>query len=112
MWVRLASAVLVIQAIVTALAIPVVLIAYPTTKLNSNLIIAAAIILLLAPAVLRRPGGRMIGWLVQAFAVGASLSVPGLLLLTLVFVWLWWLALRYGDRIDADRATWVQEESE
>ena len=103
MWIRLASAVVVIQAIVTALAIPL-LISLGQTSGSMTAVVVATVSLLLVPGVFRRRGGRQIGWAVQAFAIYASIGVPSLLLLTGLFVGLWWYALRIGDRIDTDRA--------
>ena len=111
MWTRLASAVVVIQAIVTALAIPL-LKSLGQTGESVTAVVIATVALLLVPGVFRRPGGRYIGWAVQAFAVYASIGVPSLLLLTALFVALWWYALRIGDRIDADRAAAAPEQSE
>ena len=111
MWARLASAVVVIQAIVTALAIPL-LKSLGQTSSSVTAVVVATVALLLAPAVFRRPGGRYIGWAVQAFAVYASIGVPSLLLLTGLFVALWWYALRIGDRIDHDRAANESEQPE
>lgn len=103
MWVRLASAVVVLQAIVSALAIPL-LIALSDPEADIRLVIAATIALLLVPAGFRRRGGRIAGWLVEVFALLASVGLPALMALNLIFVVLWWYALRLGDRIDRDRA--------
>ena len=111
MWIRLGSAVVVIQAIVTALAIPL-LKSLGQTSGSVTLVVIATLALLLVPAVFRRPGGRYIGWVVQAFAVYASIGVPSLIILTGLFVALWWYALRIGDRIDADRAAAGQGQPE
>ena len=111
MWIQLASAVVVIQAIVTALAIPL-LKSLGQTSGSVTAVVIATVALLLVPAVFRRPGGRYVGWAVQALAVYASVGVPSLLILTALFVALWWYALRIGDRIDADRAASADEQAE
>lgn len=103
MWARLGSAVVVIQAIVTALAIPL-LKSLNGEQGNVSLIVVASVLLLIVPGVFRRPGGRWIGEAVQVFALVVSWSVPALFILTLIFVALWRYALHIGDRIDRDRA--------
>jgi hypothetical protein len=105
MFARLGSAVTVIQAIVVLLALPVLVAGKDTwAQSEQNLVLAAAVALFLVPGVLRRRGGRVIGWAVQIFAAAVSVKFPILLILTLTFTVLWWLALRWGDRIDAFRA--------
>ena len=102
MWIRLASAVVVLQAIVSALAIPLLL-ALGDSSTDIRLVVAATILLLIAPAFFRRTGGRWIGWLVEVFSVIAAVGLPTLLGLNFVFAVMWWYALRLGDRIDRDR---------
>lgn len=102
MWIRLASAVVVLQAIVSALAIPLLL-ALGDSSADLRLVVAATIALLFAPAFFRRKVGRWIGWLVEVLSVIAAIGLPTLLGLNLVFVVMWWYALRLGDRIDRDR---------
>jgi fumarate reductase subunit D len=110
MWVRLASAVAVIQALMTALAIP--LLKSLTEQQGSvTLVIVAAVLLLLVPGVFRRPGGRWIGEAVQVFALVVSWPIPSLFILTVIFFLLWRYALRIGDRIDKDRAEMDQTDS-
>lgn len=103
MWVRLASAVVVIQAIVTALTFPL-LKSLTDQQGNQSLILATAVMLLLAPAVFRRPGGRWVGEVVEIIALLVSWQVPALFVLTLIFYALWRYALRIGMRIDQDRS--------
>ena len=74
MWLRLASAVVVLQAIVSALAIPLLL-ALGDSSTDVRLVVAATISLLIAPAFFRRTGGRWIGWLVEVFSVIAAVGL-------------------------------------
>jgi hypothetical protein len=108
---RLASAVVVLEAIVVALTIPVIK-AFGNNTADVSLVIAAVVALLLTPGVIRRPRGVWIGWAVQIFTVFATYQIPEALILSLLFVWLWVLALRWGGRIDRDRAQWSAENPE
>ncbi len=105
---RLASAVVVMQGITTLLALPVVTSLTEGADANKTLVIFAAVLLLLIPGVLRRPGGDYIGHAVQALAFVASFKIPTLLILTVIFFGLWVMALRGGSRIDRDRAAMSQ----
>jgi len=109
MWARLASAVCVMEAIVLGLALPVIHAGRDSGSDQTSLPVLAviAVLLLLLPGVLRRRGGRAIGWLLQVATVVASIRMIALLTLALVFAWLWWLGLRWGDRIDRDRAAYA-----
>ncbi|MEY4348114.1 MAG: hypothetical protein RIS43_533 [Actinomycetota bacterium] len=101
---RLGSAVLVMQGITTLLALPVLSALTEGAETNKTLVMVVAVLLLLVPGVLRRPGGVYIGHAVQALAFFASYQAPTLLILTAIFFGLWVMALRGGSRIDRDRA--------
>jgi Kef-type K+ transport system membrane component KefB len=103
MWARLASAVVVIQAIVTALTFPL-LKSLTDQQGSQSQILLIALVLLLVPAVFRRPGGRWVGEVVEIVALVISWQVPALFVLTLIFYALWRYALRIGMRIDKDRS--------
>ncbi|MEY4323507.1 MAG: hypothetical protein RL410_1288 [Actinomycetota bacterium] len=105
---RLASAVLVMQGITTLLALPVISAVTEGADANKSFVIIIAVLLLLVPGVLRRPGGYYIGQAVQGLAFIAAFKIPTLLILTAIFFGLWVMALRGGSRIDRDRAALSQ----
>lgn len=107
---RLASATVVMQGIVMLLALPVISSVSDGSSGNKNLVLIAAVIILLSPALFRRRGGYVIGHLAQAFALVVSIEVTPLLVLNLIFVGLWVMAIRGGGRIDRDRAEWQQSQ--
>lgn len=68
-----------------------------------------AVLCLLAAGVARRPGGLVIGSLVQALVLGTGFWVPAMFGLGAVFVAMWvWLIL-VGRRIDRERAAWSSD---
>lgn len=105
---RLASSVLVLEAFVVFFA---ALVATRRTDLGQGRALAlggvAALVLLLLPALLRRPWGYAAGWLAQVALVVAGFLVPLMFLLGSVFAGLWLVALRMGRRIDGDRAAYA-----
>ncbi len=108
---RLTSAVVILEAIVVALAIPVIK-AFSDSSIDLSLVVAAVVMLILTAGVVRRPRGIVIGWGVQIFTVIATFQIPEAFILALVFMWLWFLAIRWGGQIDRDRAQWEQTPSE
>lgn len=70
---------------------------------------ALLVLLLVASGLVGRPGGYVVGWVLQGWLVAASLLVPAgardlAVITVLVFVALWAVALRLGGRIDRERA--------
>jgi hypothetical protein len=106
----LGSSVLVFEAIMVALFIPV---AYFTGLAASGSLaawvgVALVVLCLVATALLGRPIGVTLGWVVQGLVLATALLVPLMLVLGLVFAGLWWAALRYGGQVDAMRAARAQ----
>jgi hypothetical protein len=67
------------------------------------------VLLLVASGLVGRPGGYVVGWVLQGWLVAAALLVPAgardlAVITVLVFVALWAVALRLGGRIDRERA--------
>ena len=110
----LTSSVLVMEAIVLGLAIPVALVVGGLPTWFAWLLGILAVIALLLPGLARRPYYVTAGWVVQAalLACGAfSLVGSGewmLLLLGVVFAALWWTALHLGGKVEAARAAQVR----
>lgn len=65
---------------------------------------ALALSLVLAAGVLRRPGGYVVGSVLQAPLLATAFVVPLMIAVAVVFVALWVMALRLGGRIDRERA--------
>ncbi|WP_353848722.1 DUF4233 domain-containing protein [Cellulomonas sp.] len=64
---------------------------------------------MIAAGMVGRPGGYLVGWVLQGWMVGAAVVLPRVardvaVLVALVFVGLWVVALRLGGRIDRERA--------
>jgi hypothetical protein len=92
---RVAGSVLLFEAIVIVLAIPV---AINVARVPSGPAIAAGIALAVAAVVVaarvERPGGVTAGWVVQALVLASALVVPIMLVLGAMFAALWYGALR------------------
>jgi hypothetical protein len=109
----LTSSVLVMEAIVLGLAIPVALVVGGQPTWFAWVLGGLAILALLLPGLAGRPSYLPAGWAVQGALLlcGAfSLVSSGewiLLLLGIVFAALWWTALHLGGKVEAARAAQV-----
>lgn len=92
----LTSSVLVLQAIVIGLAIPVALVVEGGSAATAWLLGALALACLLLPALGDRPGFVAAGWVLQALMIACGLLVPMMTGLGAVFAALWWTAVRLG----------------
>lgn len=63
-----------------------------------------ALSLLLAAGLLRRPGGYVVGSVLQVAVVAGGLLVPLMFVVGGIFAVLWAVSLRLGARIDRERA--------
>lgn len=99
----LGTSVLVFEALVMALFIPV---AYflgeaadgPTAAwLGAGLVVLCIV----ASAVVTRRFGIALGWVVQVLVVACGFVVPGMFLLGGIFAALWWAAVHFGRKADA-----------
>lgn len=63
---------------------------------------------LLAAGLVRRPGGVVVGWVVQVLVLGTAVVVPAMAVLGVVFAALYGWFVVLGGRIDRDRAAWEQ----
>jgi hypothetical protein len=68
---------------------------------------ALALACLVGAGMVRRRGGLVLGWVLQALVVATGFLVPAMFGLGALFVamWTWFLVL--GARIDRDRAAWA-----
>ena len=64
---------------------------------------ALALSLVLAAGVLGRPGGYVVGSVLQVPVVAVGVAVPMMLVMGGIFAVLWVVALRLGGRIDIER---------
>lgn len=102
----LCSSVLVFEAIVVLLAIPVA-VNTGTISGTPGLIAGGfvlAVLLVLGAGVLGRSWGLAYGWVLQALLVLAGLVVPLMFVVGGIFAVLWWLAIHYGRKGDALKA--------
>ena len=65
---------------------------------------ALVLSLVLAAGILRRPGGYVVGSVLQVAMLATAFAVPMMIVVGLIFVALWVTALRLGGRIDRERA--------
>lgn len=103
----LLAALLVLEALVVALAIPVAVLATGGGAPSAWALGVLALLLVLAAGLVRRPHGVALGWAMQVLVLLAGLLVPALAVLGLVFLCVWVLAIVYGakgDRLAAERA--------
>ena len=102
----LGSAMLMFEAIVVLLAIPVAL---TTAGRGAGAAWAAVVLALLAVVtvgLLRRDPKRgvQLGWIVQLLLVAAGLIVPAMFFLGPLFAAIWWAAIHYGAQVDVIKA--------
>ena len=102
----LGTSVLVFEAIVVALGIPVALTVADTGRpvLVGWLGAALVALCLVAAGTVTRPWGVVLGWVVQVLVLATAVVVPAMLVLGLVFAALWWAAVHFGRKADALRA--------
>jgi hypothetical protein len=70
--------------------------------------IALAVLCILVSGLLRRPGGVLLGWGVQALTLASAVVLPAMAIVAVIFGALWWLCLSQGHKMDqltAERAS-------
>jgi hypothetical protein len=108
----LLAAVLVFEAVVVALAIPVAVLADGRGAAAAWTLAVLAVLLVLGAGVVRRPWGVAAGWVLQVLVCLSGLLVPAMAVLGLVFLGVWVVALVYGakgDRLAAENAVRARE---
>ena len=103
----LLAAILVLEAVVVALAIPVAVLAAGRDASTAWTLGGLAILLVVAAGLVRRPHGVALGWAMQVLVLLAGILVPALAVLGLVFLGVWVVAIVYGakgDRLAAEQA--------
>lgn len=108
----LASTVLVFEAIVVFLAIPVALsLTDASTALVCWIFGGLAVLCLITPGLLRRPWGYGLGSVLQMAVIASGLIVPAMAFMGVVFGALWVVALRLGRRVDLAKAQAASQQS-
>jgi hypothetical protein len=110
----LTSSVLVMEAIMLGLAIPVVLVAGGQPGWFAWVLAALAVVAVLLPAAVKRSWFVPAGWALQAGVVASGAYdlatsegagvMPMRLILGLIFTGLWWAALHFGRKAELIRA--------
>ena len=103
----LGTSVLISVAIVVLLAALVAGGTGAADSMGTALLIGSALAaaLIVGAGLLRNPAvGITIGWILQVFVLAGGFWVPAMWVVGLVFVALWFLAVRNGTRVDALRA--------
>jgi cbb3-type cytochrome oxidase subunit 3 len=100
----LTSSVLVMEAIVLGLAIPVVLVVGEHPAWVGWLLAGLALACLLLPAAVGRRWFEPAGWVLQGTVLACGVFEGMLFVLGGIFLLLWWAALRFGRKGDAARA--------
>lgn len=101
----LTSSVLVMEAIMLGLAVPVVLVARDQPTAVAWLIGGLALACLILPGMARRSWYVPVGWVLQAAVVACGVFEPMLAVLGAIFAVLWGVAVRLGRRTDAARSS-------
>lgn len=112
-------AILLLEAIVVALAIPVALAVDDRGAGSAILLGVLAILLALGSGAVRRRRGVAVGWVLQVLVIASGLVVPAMAVLGLVFLGVWVLGVIYGAKGDAlaaqnraAEAAWQAEQAE
>lgn len=63
-----------------------------------------ALVCLVAAAMVRRPAGLWLGWIVQALLIASGFVVSMMFVVGVLFAVLWGVAVHLGGRIDRERA--------
>ncbi len=72
---------------------------------------ALALACVLVSGMLRRPGGVLLGWVVQILTIATAIVLPAMAIVGLIFGGLWWLCLVQGNKMDQMSAQWAADES-
>ena len=94
-------AILIFEVVVFGLAIPVmILVSKVSGGLAGGLGGGAAVLALVAAALLRRPVGYLIGWLVQLLGVALGFLTAPMFFVGAMFLALWLITFVLGKRLD------------
>ena len=103
----LGPAILLLEAIVVGLAIPVAVVLYDGGARAAWVLGILAVLLLLGSGYARQPRGVAVGSVLPLLVILAGVVVPALALLGLIFLGVWLTAVVYAgraERLEASRA--------
>jgi hypothetical protein len=100
----LGSTVLILEALVVLLAVPI---AINVSNVNATyaLVIGIALagLLVLTVGVITKPIAVPIGWVLQVLVIASGIIVPTMFFIGGLFALLWFYAVRNGQRVDRAR---------
>ena len=100
----LGSTVLILEALVVLLAIPIAINVSDANATYALIIgIALAGLLVLTVGVITRPIAIPIGWALQVLVIASGIVVPTMFFIGGLFALLWFYAVRNGQRVDRAR---------
>lgn len=100
----LGSTVLILEALVVLLAIPIAINVSDANATYALIIgIALAGLLVLTVGVITKPIVVPIGWVLQALVIASGIVVPTMFFIGGLFALLWFYAVRNGQRVDRAR---------
>jgi hypothetical protein len=98
---RVMLSILVFEAIIFGLAIAgMIQVSTLSVQLSFGLGLGAAALAIVAAAMLRRPGGYLLGWLTQVVAVGLGFATSMMFAVGGIFLLLWVVCFALGRRIE------------
>ena len=104
------AAMLSLEAIILALAVPVMIAVEDVSKpVALSLGLGLAVLCLLTAGALRRPEAYYVGHLIQVGAICLGFLVPVMFFVGAMFAALWLGAFFLGRRIESDKARWAAE---
>ncbi len=106
----LCAAMLTLEAVILALAVPVMISVENVDKaLALSLGLGLAVLCVLTAGALRRPQVYAIGHGIQVAAIGLGFLLPIMFFVGAMFAALWFAAYFLGHRIESDKARWAAE---
>jgi Protein of unknown function (DUF4233) len=69
----------------------------------------AMLLSVLLCATVTRPGGVLLGWVLQVALIAAGFVVPTMFILGVAFAALWWASVHFGRKIDVAKARFAAQ---
>jgi hypothetical protein len=104
------AAMLTLQAIILALAVPVMIsVEDVDTPVALSIGLGLAVLCVLTAGSLRRPQAYVVGHVLQVLSIALGFLVPIMFFVGAMFAALWFGAFFLGRRIESDKARWAAE---